>query len=205
MIQHHSTLNNLFPSHIRFYNIRHLEVIFPLADQFLSVLPRLDQLISLKVSSDSEIDADIALSQLQILINRAPRLYMLTVAFWNSSIIQHLPLYLTNNSIRRLDLRSYHYQNRDRCFNNEQCATFLRSPLAKQCEVLQIVVDNRSNIDDLINGMPNLQALKVVFQPDQRDNYLPSREESIIWMTSGYSRTFTENLRGTETIRFWIR
>jgi hypothetical protein len=131
---------------------------------------------------------------------------MLTIAFWESSIIQDLPLYLTNNSIRRLDLQSYHYQKRDRCFNSEQCTTFLRSPLAiKQYEVLQIVVDNRSDVDDLINGMPNLQVLKVVLQPDQRENYLPSREESIKWMTSGYSRTFTENLPGTETIRLWIR
>jgi hypothetical protein len=152
LIQNHSTLNDLFSSHIRFYNIRHFEVIFPLADQFLSV-----------------------------------------------------SLYLTNNSIRRLDLQSYHYQKRDRCFNSQQCATFIRSPLAKQCEVLQIVVDNRSSIDDLINGMPNLQALKVVLQPGQQENYLPSTEESIKCMTSGYSRTFTENLTGTEIIRLWIR
>jgi hypothetical protein len=130
---------------------------------------------------------------------------MLTIAFWESSIIQHLPLYITNNSIRRLDLQSYHYQKRDLCFNSEQCATFIHSPLAKQCEVLQIVVDNRSSIDDLINRMPNLQALKVVLQLGQRENYLPSTEESIKWMTSGYSRTFTENLPGTETIRLWIR
>ncbi len=107
--------------------------------------------------------------------------------------------------MRRLDLQSYHYQKRDRCFNSEQYATFVRSPLAKQCEVLQIVVDNRSSIDDLINGMPNLQALKVVLQPGQRGNYLHNREESIKWMTSGYSRTFTENLSGIETIRLWIR
>jgi len=57
------------------------------------------------------------------------------------------------------------------------------------------------NIDDLINGMPNLQALKVVFQPHQYDNQFPTREEMIAWMTSRFSRTFTENLAGTETIR----
>jgi hypothetical protein len=205
LIQHHSTLNDSFLSRIRFHNIRNFEVIFPLADQFLSVLPRLDQLISLNVSSDSEIDADIALSQLQILINRAPRLYLLTIGHWDSSIIQHLPSYLTSNSIRRLDLQSYHYLKRDRCFNNEQLATFLRSSLAKQCEVLQIVVDNQSSIDDLINGMANLQALKVVLQSGQWDNHFPSREDFIIWMTSMYSRTFTESLTGTETIRLWTR
>jgi hypothetical protein len=176
----------------------------PFADRFLFVLPRLDQLISLNVSSDSEDDADIALSQLQILIDRAPRVYFLTISHWDSSIIQHLPLNLTSNSIRRLDMQSDHYLKRDRCFNREQCAAFLRSPLAQQCEVLQIVVNDRSIVDDLINGMANLQALKVVFQSGQCDNYNPSIEEIITWMASSYSRTFTENLVGTETIRLWI-
>ncbi|CAF3041796.1 unnamed protein product [Rotaria socialis] len=204
LIQHYSTLHDLFLSHIRFHNIRHLEMNLPVSDQFLSVLSRLDQLTSLSVSSDADIDDDIVLSQLQTLINRAPRLYSLTIADWRSSIIQHLPLYLTSNSIRRLDLQSHHYLKRDRCFNSEQCVAFLRSPLAKQCEVLQIVVDNRLNIDNLINGMANIQALKVVLQLGQWDNHFPSQEEFITWMVSGYSRTFTENLTGTETIRLWI-
>jgi hypothetical protein len=202
--QSHLTLNNSFVSSIRFHNIRHLKMTIPFADRFLFVLPRLDQLISLNVSSDSEDDADIALSQLQILIDRAPRVYFLTISHWDSSIIQHLPLNLTSNSIRRLDMQSDHYLKRDRCFNREQCAAFLRSPLAQQCEVLQIVVNDRSIVDDLINGMANLQALKVVFQSGQCDNYNPSIEEIITWMASSYSRTFTENLVGTETIRLWI-
>jgi len=202
---HSTSLNGLFISNIRFHNIRHLEVSFPLPDQFLSVIPRLDQLISLSVSSESGIDADIPLSQLQILINRASRLYFLTIDYWNSSIFQDLPLYITSNSIRRLDLQSYHYTKRDRYFNTEQCTAFIRSPLAKQCEVLQIVIDNRSNIDYLINGMDNLKALKVVLEPRQWANYIPTREENITWMSSGFSRTFTENLRGTEMVRLWIR
>jgi hypothetical protein len=202
--QSHLTLNNSFISSIRFHNIRHLKMTIPFADRFLFVLPRLDQLISLNVSSDSEDDADIALSQLQILIDRAPRVYFLTISHWDSSIIQHLPLNLTSNSIRRLDMQSDHYLKRDRCFNREQCAAFLRSPLAQQCEVLQIVVNDRSIVDDLVNGMANLQALKVVFQSGQCENYNPSTDELITWMASSYSRTFTENLVGTETIRLWI-
>jgi hypothetical protein len=199
------SLNGLFISNIYFDNIQHLEVSFPFPDQFLSVIPRLDQLISLNISSNSDIDANIFLSQLQILIDRAPRLYFLTIAHWDSSIIQDLLLHINSKSIRRLDFQSYHYLKRDRCFNNEQCAAFIRSPLAKQCEVLQIVIDNRSNIDYLINEMDNLEALKVVFQSGQCNDYIPTMEEHITWMSSGYSRTFTENLRGTETIRLWIR
>ena len=203
--QSYLTLNDPFVSHIRFHNIRHLEMTIPFSDRFLSVLPRLDQLTSLDVSSDSEGDADLALSQLQSLIDLAPRLYFLSISHWNSSIIQNLPLNLTSNSIRRLDMQSHHYLKRDRCFNRAQCAAFLRSPLAQQCEVLQIVVNDRSIIDDLINRMASLQALKVVFQTGDWDNHYPSQAEMIIWMTSLYSRTFTENLFGTETIRLWIR
>ncbi|CAF2827077.1 unnamed protein product [Rotaria sp. Silwood2] len=201
----HSISNDLFISNIRFNNIRHLEIVFPVADKFFSVLPRFDQLISLGVASNSDIDADIALSQLQNLINLAPRLYLLTIGHWKSSTIQHLPLHITSNSIRRLDLQSHHYLKRDRCFNSEQCSTFVCSSLAKQCQVLQIVIDNRSNIDVLVNEMTNLQALKVMLQPGQFDNYFPNTEQMIRWMSSGYSRIATDNLPNTETIRLWIR
>ena len=65
LTQHCSTLNDFFLSHIRFHNIRYLEVRFPLADHFMFVLPRLDRLISLTVSTESsKCDADIALLQL---------------------------------------------------------------------------------------------------------------------------------------------
>ncbi|CAF5221931.1 unnamed protein product, partial [Rotaria magnacalcarata] len=126
---------------------------------------------------------------------------------WDASIIQDLPLHINISSIHRLrlDLQSYHYLKRDRCFNSEQCTALLRSSWAKQCEVLQIVVNDRSMIDDIINGMPHLKALKVVLQPGRSDDYFPTREDMITWMTSNYSRTYTENLDGTETIRFWIR
>jgi hypothetical protein len=204
LIQFHSTLNHIIQSNIRFPNIRHLELKFPLSDEFLSIFPRLDQLISLKVSSHSETDADIALSQLQTVINRSPRLYLLTIALWNSSIIKQLPLYLTSKSIRRLDLQSYHYQIRDRCFNNEECLTFVQSSLAKQCEVLQIVVDNQLSIGHLSNGLKNLRALKVVYQCPLCNNYVPSSEERRRWIASAFSRTFTEHFSATTISRLWI-
>ncbi|CAF4112588.1 unnamed protein product, partial [Adineta steineri] len=97
-----------------------------------------------------------------------------------------------------------HYLKRNYCFNSEQCTTFLRSSLAKQCHVLEIVINDRSNIEKLLNRMDNLQALKVIIQPDQEDNYHSSREDLIRWMSLGFSRTFTENLTGTETIRLWV-
>ncbi|CAF1056747.1 unnamed protein product [Rotaria sordida] len=202
--QHHSTSNDSFLSRIRFYNIRHLELVLPVADQFLSVLPRLDQLISLDVASHSDVDGDIVLSQLQTIINRAPRLHFLIIGHWDSSSVQQISLYITSNSIRRLDLQSYHYLNRDRYFNIEQCGRFLSTPLARQYEVLQIVVNDQSSINQLINRMPNLQALKVVFEPVYWNNHSPRTQDLITWMTSGYSRIVTENLVGTVTSRLWI-
>ncbi|CAF2767887.1 unnamed protein product [Rotaria sp. Silwood2] len=205
LLQHCSISNDWFLSHIRFYNIRHLELTLPVADQNLSTLPRFDQLISLDVSSDADVDGNIVLSQLQSLINRAPNLHFLIIGHWDSSSVQQIPLYITSNSIRRLDLQSYHYAKRDRCFNIEQCRTFLTTSIAKQCQVLQIVVNDKSSIKELINRIPNLQALKVVFQPGDRNNHYPGRRVMIRWLASGFSRTVTENLIGTETSRFWIR
>jgi len=109
-------------------------------------------------------------------------------------------LHITSSSIRHLDFQSSPYQAHDRCFNNKQCSEFLRSSLAKQCEVLEIVFDNRSNIDDLINEMTNLQALKMIYQLGQWNNYRRSREELIALMKSGFSCTFTENVLGTLSV-----
>ncbi|CAF1503731.1 unnamed protein product, partial [Rotaria sordida] len=72
---------------------------------------------------------------------------------------------ILSNSIRRLDLQNGHCLKRDRCFNSEQCAAFLRSSWAKQCEILEIVVNDQSMIDDLVNDITNLKALKVMLQP----------------------------------------
>ncbi|CAF4294562.1 unnamed protein product, partial [Adineta steineri] len=119
--------NDSLVYNIHFNNIRHLELTFPVSDHFLTALPHFDRLISLTASSDSDADVEIVLYQLQMLINRAPCLYLLTISHWNSSMIQHVPSYLTSNSIRRLDLISGHYLKRNYCFNSEQCTTFLRS------------------------------------------------------------------------------
>ncbi|CAF2115131.1 unnamed protein product [Rotaria magnacalcarata] len=207
LIYSRSSLYDSLLGHICFLNIRHLEVSIPYSAQLLFIVPRLDRLTSLDVGSESDIDANIALLQLNDLISKTSRLHSLTIGHWDASIIQDLPLHINISSIHRLrlDLQSYHYLKRDRCFNSEQCTALLRSSWAKQCEVLQIVVNDRSMIDDIINGMPHLKALKVVLQPGRSDDYFPTREDMITWMTSNYSRTYTENLDGTETIRFWIR
>ncbi|CAF3881331.1 unnamed protein product [Rotaria sp. Silwood1] len=207
LAQHLSTSNDIYFSRIRFYNIQHLELVLPIHDELSTILPRLDPLITLKVScdEDDDVDGNIVLSQLQNIINQASRLQDLIIGNWNSSSIQEIPLHINSTSIRRLDLQSYHYFERDRCFNSEQCKAFLSTSLAKQCQVLQIVVNDKSDINELINGMPKLQALKVVFEHAHWNNYLPGHEDLFTWMISGFSRGVTENLPGTETYRLWIR
>ncbi|CAF4246782.1 unnamed protein product, partial [Rotaria sordida] len=154
--------------------------------------------------SNSNVNDKIVLLQLNDFINKAPCLHSLIINNWNPSAIQDLPLHIISNSIRRLDLQSGHCLKRDRCFNSEQCAAFLRSSWAKQCEILEIVVNDQSMIDDLVNDITNLKALKVMLQPGRWDDHFPSREEMIRWMASQYSRTFAKNIIDTETMRFWI-
>jgi hypothetical protein len=56
-------------------------------------------------------------------------------------------------SIRRLDFLD------GQCHNNEACATLINSSLGRQCEVLLIEVENRTDIIYLINNMSNLRML----------------------------------------------
>lgn len=204
-LMHSSIFTDKLLSNLRFQNIRQIELTIPYPDIFLSLLLRIDRLTSLNVNSTGDIDSDTALLQLNDLINQVPFLHSLTISDWPASSIQELPLHIKSNSIRRLDLQSGHYLNRDRCFNSQQCAAFLRTSWAKQCEVLQIVVNDQSIIDDLINNMTNLRALKVMLQLSQYDGYRPTLQERVRWITSGFSRTFTDNLVGIKTMRFWIR
>jgi hypothetical protein len=200
-----SPFNGSCLSHIRFHNVTHLEMTLPFCDRFLSILPRLEHVTSLYVSSNSETNTDLVLSQLQTLIDRTPRLYSLSIGGWSSSIVQEIPLKITSNSIRQLDFQSSHYPSRDRCFSTQQCAAFLSSPLAIQCEVLLIVVDSRRNIFELLNRMPNLRALKVECQLDRSNYTEPSLRLLGQWMRSGYSRAFIDDLSRNEIIRVWIR
>ncbi|CAF5165970.1 unnamed protein product, partial [Rotaria magnacalcarata] len=120
LIYSRSSLYDSLLGHICFLNIRHLEVSIPYSAQLLFIVPRLDRLTSLDVGSESDIDANIALLQLNDLISKTSRLHSLTIGHWDASIIQDLPLHINISSIHRLrlDLQSYHYLKRDRCFNS---------------------------------------------------------------------------------------
>jgi hypothetical protein len=198
-------LNETIRYPFRFSNIRHLDITFPMCSQFSSTVPRFDHLISLVASNTRLIDSDNALDQLICLIDRAPRLYSLTINSWSSSIIHEILCKINSTSIRRLDLLSFYYPDCDRCFNAEQCLRFARSPLGMQCEILLIVIENRTIIHDLIHQMNNLRALKVYCPGGQPNEKSLTGLELMQWTLHDYPCTFLEDRTGIENKRMWIR
>jgi hypothetical protein len=216
--------------HDRFNKIQHSEVELPFYGRFLSDMPQFDQLTSLVVKTSSsthpddegsfyegsgdegsddegsELQAsDDARSQLQALIDRAPRLYSLTIYIWSSSIVQQILSNINSRSIRRLDLQSFFSPSDDCYFNSQQCATFIRSPLAIQCEILQIVVENRTNILDIVHAMTNLRALHVQCLDDKRKKNSSGKDKLVEWLRSRLSCIITRDIVFTENIQLWIR
>jgi hypothetical protein len=194
-------------SQVRFSNIRFLSLLLPFDDQFLSVVSKLDQLVSLDVSVDSHSE-DIQ-SQLQFLLDRAPRLQSLSFGSWLLSS-QVSPIENTRVLVYRLNLQNYANGSHLRYFNNQQCSILSRSPLGVQCETLLINVEKRTNIVDLVNTMMNLRAL-IVQCEDDRWNYknssLSKQDELIQWLRHRlpFTCTITRDSYITNNIRLWIR
>jgi hypothetical protein len=83
-----------------FFNIRHLSIQLPVESSHWFMYPNLDQLTSLKTTLDGTENE--ALSQLQTLLDRAPRLYSLTL---NNQAISDVHLAkIISASVRRLHL-----------------------------------------------------------------------------------------------------
>ena len=135
----------------RLPNIRCLKNDLTYGDQLWSCIPSLDQLISLYITLPSK---DFHYCQLQSLCERAPCLYSLKLHglhdFDNTCMISFLS---KTSSIRRLDLLG------DQCYESKACATLANSFLGKQCEVLLIDVENRTDVLCLMNRMSNLRML----------------------------------------------
>jgi len=118
--------------HFYFHKIRHLTVLFPINDYFYSVIPKLDLLISLNVSLFHSDDS----SNFQVLLDRTPHLYALTLTNWFS--IGEILTKITSHSIRRLDFQHNNSSNNGPWFDSEQCINLSHSSLGIQCEVLLI-------------------------------------------------------------------
>jgi hypothetical protein len=139
-------------SHIRLFNIKYLHIKFPLNDQFSSIVPSLNQLHSLTVSSYTDTNQ----SQLQTLLNRAPHLHELTVKQDPSLPLQMSLFTCTHISVRHLHLHDYNH-----CFNEEECITLSHSSLTIRCEVLSLRIKNRESIIHLVKKMTHLRVLHI--------------------------------------------
>jgi hypothetical protein len=136
------------------FNILHLPL--PLTGRLLSDLAQFDQLITLHVTCFPLIDANTTVYQLQSLIDRAPHLHSLDIQVWLPLIIEEIPSNLICHSIRLLHFHGA-CRSLDKtkvCFNSQQCSAFLRSRLASQCELLYIIMEKRTDILHLVNGLP---------------------------------------------------
>jgi hypothetical protein len=157
-VHYNPCLLNYYLSSIQFSNIRHLGICLASDKHFCQIIPTLHQLNSLDVSADGE-DAQF---HLQTLLDRAPRLYSLSIKSWPHS---QMPLVEnTNVSLRRLDLRLHRRGKNSSFFSNKECNTFIHSPLAMQCEELLIKVQSRESILDLVNNMNNLRILHIQYK-----------------------------------------
>ena len=158
-----------------FLSVRHLKVKFPLNEYFWTIIPTFDQLISLDVT----LNQTFAFSQLQLLLDRSPRLSSLRFSCHN-----HFPMrsfQFHHSSLRHLQFfqeltHNYHY------FTSEECGIFTETPLANQCELLVIDVHNRTDILQLMEKMPRLRVLRV-----------RCPEELIEWLHNELSCSITRN------------
>ncbi|CAF1438215.1 unnamed protein product, partial [Rotaria sordida] len=173
--------------HIRLTNINYLCIKLSINDQFWSVVPTLNRLRSLAVSSH----VDTCHSQLQNLLDRAPNLHHLCIHHDTTVPIQMSLFRYTNTPVRQLNLTDY-----NRYFNEEECIKLSHSPLGIQCEVLSIMVTNRESIIYLIKNMMNLRSLQIQCEDEKNcedlveiekndescDEKLENKDELIEWL-----------------------
>ncbi|CAF3217617.1 unnamed protein product [Rotaria sp. Silwood2] len=204
ILQHENSISDNFEYFpIQFPNISHLEIILPFNEKLLSNIPSLDHLISLDVTL---LPGDSVYNQLQLLLNRAPRLHLLR--FSHVSDLEIILFKIQNTSIRRLDFFTKESMLYSWYFNKEQCIALANSSLGRQCQTLVIDIKHRTNVHDLINNMSNLQSL--IFQcKDDKWNHKTSsstNDELIQWL-HGYlpsTCSISRNINQTSILQVWI-
>ncbi|CAF0829008.1 unnamed protein product [Adineta steineri] len=184
----------------KFPNLRSLDVVLPFENHFNSHNIILNQLTSLT----ARIQIASAYDQLQILFNRAPRLYSLRIIFWRK--FSNKLFQLTSKTIRRVELGGmFSWCNE---FTKDECIAFANSDLGHQCEVLSIEIENRNSVINLIEGMSNLRLLNFRSRDDRWDyRKIPSTENELIhWVQNHFSFTYEiiRNVEKPTSIQVWI-
>lgn len=176
--------DQLICSNIRLFNLVYLRIKFPINDQFWSIVPSLNRLHTLIISSYT----DIYQSQLQNLLDRASQLHTLRF-HQDRSIPWQLPLECINISIRSLNVYDSNHS-----FNEEYCIALSRSPLTRQCEVLWITVQNHLSIISLIKNLRNLRVLIVKCtneNPHEQSVKTMNNDEIIYWLQEHLPSTYS--------------
>ncbi len=185
------------PSFICLQNIELLHIKLPISDKFFSIVPNLERLKSLIVSSND----DSFQSQLQILFDRAPHLRHL---YFSTNL--SLPLQMSLFKYKSSSVRELYLQESNHQFNEEECMALTRSPMGVQCEQLSIQVKNRESIIILVQNMINLKALHVK-QLSLTENNIANRNEVIQWLKDRLPSTclIGEDPDSISCIRIWIK
>ena len=112
------------------------------------------------------------------------------------------PFSIHSSSVRYLDLRGYTQNGDNHYYNDQQCSSLIRSPLANQCQYLVIEVEKRTNIIDLVNKMNSLRTLNIRCRDRKRNDY-----QIIKWLQQRLPSTcsIAKDSKHSEDIRLWIR
>jgi len=161
-----SEQTNLCPdfmvSYPKFRDIHHLKIKLPFNDNLWKFVSTLNQLNKLDVT----MDEGSTYSQLQTLIDQAPHLYSLSIAYLYDLPITPSTFTITNASIRRVEFLppiSFY----TKYMNKGKCMAFANSPLGRQCEVLILHLETHTFVIDLIKKMPKLRSLTFMCQGDR--------------------------------------
>jgi hypothetical protein len=180
---------------MRFPKVDSLRIDFPIHESIWSIIPTLNYLTSLTVyMNDNTVE-----SNLQVLLDRAPRLYSLAIR--NDSNHQFVQWKIRSTSVRRLDLVPWKKIDKHSYFNAATCFALISSPLGRQCEVLSIQVDDRTNIIDLIKRMSNLRALTVSYKDDELSSV---QDEFMEWLQARLPFMCSIRRQATYKIDIWI-
>ncbi len=177
-----------------FPKIDHLTINLPIYENIWSIIPIFDHLTSLEVSLHNRT----YLSQLQVLLNRVPRLYSLSVDRLLAP--QLTQLNLVHARIRQLIVSEY-------CFNGPECSLLASSSLGRQCEILSIKLTDRRHIPELINEMPNLRALTCNCEDNKWDideSLLSSEKNIIKWLEDNLPSTCSISQSSRWQVQVWI-
>ena len=186
---------------IRFSRLSQLDLILPFHKNFLSTISSWIHLHTLDVVL---LQNDSIYEQLQLILDRAPNLYLLRFSHLSEFDVRLFQL--TSRSIRRLDFFTKESMLYNWYFDREQCLAFAQSSLGQQCQTLVIDIDHRSNILEIIEHMSQLRSLTFHCK-DDRWKAKSNNDELIQWLHDNlpFQCDIIRNQHEKLVLHIWIR